>query len=276
MPDNNDYLSQLLERVNQKLNDSEDDGRPASPSVSAPNEPLKPRVFTSGGRFDNVPSSDPQPEEEKKPAAAPVAAVSPASAPAAPVHEAVSAKPQVPATDTEEDEEDDQYDYPEDNEEDPSRNPEKTDEKTFSLSPDSTGSPQPADDPEKESENVFDWNVSEDVEKYLSSGDGASIFERMPEKTEKKSGKARRAERRKLKENTRQLMDRNSGERRGCFGTFFHLVFILIMVALTILAVLYVLQTIADVTIIDINSILTNFMAKVSELLAKYLPSIFG
>ena len=94
MPDNNDYLSQLLERVNQKLNDSEDDGKPASPSVSAPNEPLKPRVFTSGGRFDNVPSSDPQPEEEKKPSATPVAAVSPASVPAAPVHKAVSAKPQ--------------------------------------------------------------------------------------------------------------------------------------------------------------------------------------
>ena len=270
MPDNNDYLSQLLERVNQKLNDPESEKKPGGSPAPASGAPIQPTVFTSGGRFDSVPAPV-QEEENVRKDEIPSFDFSGTDVPVRPV---IPDEPKQEYAVTEDEEEveeedDDQDDYQDDHEEDLPQDTEKADQKTFSLSPDNESSFQPAEVQEG-SENVFDWNVSEDVEKYLSSGDSGSIFEQMPENAGKKSLKAKRAEKRKLKENTRQLMDRNSGARRGCFGMFFHLIFLLIMVALTVLAVLYVLQTIADVTIIDVNSIISSVIAKISELLAKY------
>ncbi len=286
MPDTNDYLSQLLNRVDKKLSESQGESS-SSPSSSSSGtvEPIRPKVFTSNGRFDSVPSGrDTSAEERPAPAPAPQAAepepeqprvtrteqaVPSPEPPAAPVIAAVPlpGKPEE-VEDDEDDEEGNTLDY----EEDLPFNNTRTDEKTFSLSADNEVQAQPSEAQTKEqAEDVFNWNVSEDVEKYLSSGDGGSIFERAPRRPEKKSLKARMAERRKLKENTKQLMDRNSGAKRGCFGTFFHLVFLLLLVALTILAVLYVLQTIAEVTIIDVDSIIAQALEWLNKVITPIL-----
>ena len=260
MPDTNDYLSQLLARVDKKLSDSESGEKPAS-SAPESSEPAEQKVFTSGGRFDDVPFAG-QPEEETAPA---VTAPAPEASPAeeAPVHETVPAA-------------EEEFEYAEEtieeaNPQEVPRDLEKTVKKTFSFTPDSETADQPRDDAGNETEDVFEWNVSEDVEKYLSSGDGSTIFDKMTAPSEKKTGRAKRAEKRLFKENTRQLMDSNSEARRGCFGTFFHIIFIVLLVAFTILAVLYVLQTIAGVTILDIDSILNSAAAAVAKLIDSFI-----
>ena len=250
MPDTNDYLSQLLARVDKKLNENEG-GRDASDTGSS--EPRQTVVFTGTGRFDDVPYSGAN--DEPKPSSVPSGKEE-----EAPVREAQS---------DEREEVSHAEEYPEEaHPQTVPRDLEKTDEKAFSFSPDGKAADQPQDDQGDKPEDVFEWNVSEDMEKYLSSGDGETIFDKMASSSEKKSGRARRAEKRMLKENTRQLMDRNSGAKRGCFGAFFHVILVALLVAFTILAVLYVLQTIADVTIIDINSILKDVSDWVADLIA--------
>ncbi|MBR5045343.1 MAG: hypothetical protein IKX72_01720 [Oscillospiraceae bacterium] len=258
MPDTNDYLSQLLARVDKKLSDSEAGDKPSSPAAPEPSEPAEQKVFTSGGRFDDVPYAG-QPEEETKPSA-PALKVEPEEETPAP-----STEPEVR----------EELEYAQEAPEEAhpqtvQRDLEKTVKKTFTFASDSETAAQPGDEPGNETEDIFDWNVSEDVEKYLSSGDGSTIFDKMTAPAEKKTGRAIRAERRLFKENTRQLMDSNSEERRGCFGTFFHIIFILLLVAFTVLAVLYVLQTIAGITIIDINSILASATAEITDLINSF------
>ena len=66
MPENNDYLSQLMARVNERLNESDPgSGKTAGAERQSDDGPVKPHVFTTGGRFDDVPASNE--EEEKTP-----------------------------------------------------------------------------------------------------------------------------------------------------------------------------------------------------------------
>ena len=244
MPENNDYLSQLMARVNERLNESDPgSGKTAGAERQSDDGPVKPHVFTTGGRFDDVPASNE--EEEKTPP--------------------VQTQPQQTAEPEEEepyDEEDDQDDY----EEDLPQNLQKPDEATFSFSPEGEDySSKDADGP-KDSDDILDWNAQDDVEKYLTSDrTSGSIFSDIPK--EKKSRRAIRQEKRRLKANTRQLMDNNNGRRRGCFSAIIHTILILILIVLTILAVLYILQTIADVTILDVDRIIAYLTQKVSSLI---------
>jgi hypothetical protein len=259
MPENNDYLSQLMARVNERLNESDASGKPSGPDRSTDDGPIKPHVFTSGGRFDDVPA----PEEEVNEV--------PAETPETETPE----KPQETAAETAEEDDYDQEDYTEDYEEDLPQDSEKADEATFSFSPDGDDYSRKDVDGPKDSEDILDWNVSEDVEKYLTSDKtpGGSIFSDIPK--EKKSARTKRQEKRRLKANTRQLMDNNSGKRRGCFSAVFHALLTLILIAITILAVLYVLQTIADVTILDVDKIISYVTEKVSSLI-QYLAEKFS
>ena len=257
MPETNDYLSQLMARVNERLNESETSGSQSGTGRASDDGPVKPHVFTTGGRFDDVPAAEEEnketPAEESKPTAAP--------------------QPEPKVTEPEEEEEPyDQEDDPEDYEEDLPQDTQKTDEATFSFSPDGEDYSRKDVDGPRDSEDILDWNVSEDVEKYLTSERNGSIFSDIPK--EKKTARARRQEKRRLKANTRQLMDSNSGKRRGCFSAVFHLILILILVSLTILAVLYMLQTIADVTILDVDKIIAYITQKVSALI-QYLAQKF-
>ena len=258
MPENNDYLSQLMARVNERLNETDASGKPSGADRSD-DGPVKPHVFTTGGRFDDVPA----PEEEEK--AVPEEMPAPAAQP----------QPQQNVTEEEEEEEYDQEADTEDYEEDLPEDSEKADEATFSFSPDGEDYSRKDADGPKDSEDILDWNVSEDVEKYLTSDrtPSGSIFSDIPK--EKKSARAKRQEKRRLKANTRQLMDNNSGRRRGCFSAIFHALLTLILIAITILAVLYVLQTIADVTILDVDKIISYLTQKVSSLI-QYLAEKFS
>ena len=235
MPDNNDYLSQLMSRADRRLGEPEAEEK-TGPDNEPANAPVKPRVFTSGGRFDDVPSSD--------------------------VGQEASAAEEVNNNTAPEESEYAEEDPAVIHEEHDEEHTVETDKATFSFSAESESIPQAQNGPDEDEENVFDWNVSEDVEKYLTPKKGDSIFSDIPSEG-KKSRKAKRAEKRRLKENTRQFMDKNSGEQRGCFSAFFHLLLSLALVALTILAVLYVMQTIADVTIIDVNKIISFLTQKV-------------
>ena len=250
MPETNDYLAQLLARVDKKLNDGTGESAPAQEPETS--EPEAPKVFTSAGRFEGVPSAE---QHDEEPAAAPKEErPDPFFSPDAAAQEVDDNDKEAPA---------------DDHQETVQKNSEKTDKKTFSFTPVGKPADLPKDEPGDETEDVLDWDVSEDAEKYLTSGDGHTIFDKMADNVGKKSRRAARAERRMLKENTRELMDRNSGARRGCFGTFFHIIFLLLLIALTVLAVLYVLQTIAGITIIDINSILNSVTDAISKLFNK-------
>jgi len=251
MPDTNDYLSQLFARAEKRLNETSPDKEQGHSTVSASSsdkEPVMPRVFVSGGRFDDLPSAEHDDSEDEPAETAQETVIDET--------ETSDSTEEVTADVQEDDTDNYEEDLPEIDTQD-SGNP-----ITFSLDSETPG--QPGDDPSEDQENVFNWNVSEDVENYLTPSKKDSIFSDIPDDSGRSTRKRRRAEKRRLKENTRQLMDRNSGRRRGCFSAFFHLILTLLLVALTILAVLYALQIIADITIIDINKILSTVTEWVS------------
>lgn len=86
----------------------------------------------------------------------------------------------------------------------------------------------------------------------------------VPSFTEQEVRRNTRAEKKRLKQSRRALMDKESGKREGLFRGLFGFIWFMLVVLVTIFVVLYLLQLIADVEIINLTEI-WNYVKDLAE-----------
>ncbi len=133
--------------------------------------------------------------------------------------------------------------------------------------PDKTAEFEPATEPEKT--KSFKVASSEEPETGKKSSVFKSEKENEPKSAEddedvekpdsreqrREEARARREEKRRARELRKALVDKENGASRGLIGEILYVILFVLLVAVTILAVLYLLQTIAGIKIIDVESL---------------------
>ena len=110
----------------------------------------------------------------------------------------------------------------------------------------------PEEKTESEKPSVFKANSKEEPQ---TADNNIEDEEPDPRELRREEARARREEKRRARELRKALVDKENGSGRGLIGEILYVILFILLVAVTILAVLYLLQTIAGIKIIDVESL---------------------